>query len=327
MNRLALSVVCCLLSAVLQAQSIANTPKGIVVAHDGAIELHDVWRANGVANPTLVVADDDTAAAIDPLANEVAIVDLKTGKSSIEKTGETPIDALFLGNDLYILNRDSRTLQRGKTTIAVAADPAFLRESRGTLYVYSRVAGVLQEIGTNPFAIRRSLNVAPFASDMALDASYAYLTYPRAGKIATIDLAKMAPFGEQKVGAVPTGVAVMSRTIAVADPSAKRVWMIEGAQSFGQSVARGFLRGLLGLGLYSNRASEFPEGVDRVVMSGSIWLAYDSSTGTLYRFTKSNATAIAQRIAPHAFAITEQGVAWWDGTALRLHKATVVNHD
>jgi hypothetical protein len=321
MNRLATSAVCCLLSAVSNAQSITNTPHGIVVAHDGVIELHGdhlLWRANGVANPALVVANDDTAAAIDPLANEVAIVDLKSGKSSIEKTGETPLDALFLGPQLYILNRDSRTLQHGNITITVAADPAFLRESRGTLYVYSRLAGVLQEIGTNPFAIRRSLNVAPFASDMQLDASYAYLTYPRSGKLATIDLAKMAPFGEQKIGAVPASVAVMSRTIAIADPSAKRVWMIEGAQSFGQSVARGFLRGLLGLGLYSNRASQFPEGVARVVVSGSIWLAYDSSAGTLYLFTKSKATPIAQQVAPHAFAVTERGVTWWDGVAQTL---------
>jgi len=53
-------------------------------------------------------------------------------------------------------------------------------------------------------------------------------------------------------------------------------------------------------------------------MSGSIWLAYDSSAGTLYRFTKSKATPIAQQIAPHAFAITEQGVIWWDGVAQTL---------
>src|SRR4051794_14404511 len=219
--------------AMLLAAAIAVTAKGTVVAHDKSVELYDdtriIWRANGVANPALVVANEDQAAAIDPLANEVAITDLASGRTTITKTGETPIDALFAGRELYILNRDSRTLQRGHTTIALAADPAFLRESRGTLYVYSRLEGVLQEIGTKPFAIRRTLKVAPFASDMQLGAGFAYLTYPRAGKLVIVDLAKLKPYGEQKVGAVPTSIAIVARKLAIADPSAKRVWIIEGA--------------------------------------------------------------------------------------------------
>jgi len=311
----------------LLAAAIAITPQGTVVAHDRSIELYDdtrvVWRANGVANPSLVVANDQQAAAIDPLTNEVAITDLADGRTTITKTGETPVDALFLGRDLYILNRDSRTLQRGSTNLALAADPAFLRESRGTLYVYSRLEGVLQEIGTRPFAIKRTLKIAPFASDLQLGAGFAYLTYPRAGKLVIVDLAKMKPYGEQKVGAVPVSIALVARKLAIADPSAKRVWMIEGAQTFSQAVARGFLRGLIGLGLNRNRTSQFPSGVDRVVARGSSWIAYDSSTGTIYRSGK----AIAQAVGPRAFALTREGVVWWDDTALRLHKSTAVQHD
>jgi hypothetical protein len=304
--------------ALVLAAALAVTPKGIVVAHDRIIEIPNVWRANGVANPSLVVANEQQAATIDSLANEVAITDLATGKTTIRKTGETPVDALFVGRELYILNRDSRTLQHGNETIDVAADPAYLRTSRNRLYVYSRLEGVLQEIGTG-----RRLKLDPFASDMQLDANYAYLTYPRAGKLIVVDLANMRPYGEQKIGAVPVSVAVMGRTIAIADPSAKRVWMIEGAQTFGQAVARGFLRGLLGLGLYRNRDSEFPTGIDRVLARGSSWIAYDSSTGTIYRGGK----AIAQSVAPHAFALTGDGVVWWDDTALRLQKSTAVQHD
>jgi len=311
----------------LLAAAIAVTSRGTIVAHDRSIELHNdtriVWRANGVANPSLVVANEQQAAAIDPLTNEVAITDLADGRTTIAKTGETPIDALFLGRDLYILNRDSRTLQRGNATVALAADPAFLRESRGTLYVYSRLEGVLQEIGTRPFAIRRTLKIAPFASDLQLNASFAYLTYPRAGKLVIVDLAKMKPYGEQKVGAVPVSVALVARKLAIADPSAKRVWMIEGAQTFSQAVARGFLRGLIGLGLNRNRTSQFPSGVDRVIARGSSWIAYDSSTGTIYRGGKP----IAQAVGPRAFALTREGVVWWDDTALRLHKSTAVQHD
>jgi len=316
----------------LLATVLAATPRGTVVARDKSIELYDnnthvVWRADSVANPTLVVSNNEQAATLDPLANQVAITNLATGATTIAKTGETPIDALFLGRELYILNRDAHTLQRGSATISVARDPAFLRESRGLLYVYSRLEGLLQEISANPFVVRRTLPIPPFASDMQLDAGYAYFTYPRAGKIVTIDLMKMKPYGEQKVGAVPVSIGVRSRTIAVADPSAKRVWMIEGAQSFGQAVARGFLRGLLGLGLNLNSDSGFPTGVDRVFMRGSTSIAYDSATGTLYRFARSKATPIAQSIGPHAFAITPSGVVWWDETALRLHKWTAVQHD
>jgi len=89
------------------------------------------------------------------------------------------------------------------------------------------------------------------------------------------------------------------------------------------AVARGFLRGLIGLGLNRNRTSQFPSGVDRVIARGSSWIAYDSSTGTLYRSGK----AIAQSVGPHAFALTSNGIVWWDDTAPRLHKTTAVQHD
>jgi len=46
-----------------------------------------------------------------------------------------------------------------------------------------------------------------------------------------------------------------------------------------------------------------------------LWIAYDSSSGTLYRFTKSKSSVIAKGIAPQAFALTAGGVVYWkDGT-------------
>jgi len=153
------------------------------------------------------------------------------------------------------------------------------------------------------------------AVDAAVATGFALaVTYPRAGKLVIVDLAKMKPYGEQKVGAVPVSVAVVARKLAIADPSAKRVWMIEGAQTFGQAVARGFLRGLIGLGLNRNRTSQFPSGVDRVLARGSSWIAYDSSTGTIYRGGKP----IAQAIGPRAFALTGEKVVWWDDVAQTL---------
>jgi hypothetical protein len=125
------------------------------------------------------------------------------------------------------------------------------------------------------------------------------------------------------IGAVPTDLAfaggntaLTARILAVADPSAKRVWLAESTQSTTEAVARGFLRGLLGLGLFGGRASQFPTGVDRVAIRGKLWIAYDSSTRTLYHFTRKQSTVVARNVAPGAFALIEDGVAWWNGTSV-----------
>jgi hypothetical protein len=310
------------------ADAIATTPTGVVVAHGNSIELFDDrgvsrWRTDGVTLPMKIVTSSDRAAVIDPLANTVRIVDLRTGKATTAKTGETPIDATFAGRDLFVLDRDSSTVSRitpdGKTSsIRVAADPAFLRQSGGRLYVYSRLDGVLQEIGTAPFAVRKTVTISNSASDMEVDARNVYLLYPRAAKIRAIELKTFKQSGEIPIGAVPIDLAlagganaVSARTLAVADPSGKRVWITEGAQSLTQAISRGFLRGLLGLGLYSNKSSEFATGVDRVAAGGKRWIAYDSSTGTLYRVTRDKSTAIAKDVDPAAFAMRGEVLFYW----------------
>jgi hypothetical protein len=116
------------------------------------------------------------------------------------------------------------------------------------------------------------------------------------------------------------GTALSARILAVADPSAKRVWLTESTQSTAKAVARGFLRGFLGLGLFGGRASEFPTGVDRVETRGRNWIAYDSSSRTLYHFTRRKSSVLARGVAPGAFALTRDGVAWWDGTSVAEKK-------
>lgn len=86
-----------------------------------------------------------------------------------------------------------------------------------------------------------------------------------------------------------------------------------------KAIARGFLRGLLGLGLFDSRSSQFPTGVDRVEIVGKRWFAYDTSSGTLYRFDKRKSSVVAKGVSPAAFAVSARGVSWWsDG---RLHHA------
>jgi len=135
----------------------------------------------------------------------------------------------------------------------------------------------------------------------------------------------MKATGDIEAGVVPVDLtvaresnAVSATSLAIADPSAKRVWRIEGAQSVTSAVTRGFLRGLLGLGLFAPSSAEFPTGVDRVSGYGSAIVAYDTSTGTLYRVNRKKSSVLARGIAPGAFSVGEHGIAVLENGRLRL---------
>lgn len=306
----------------LSAQILTSTPKGVVAAHNGQITLANRRLADGLANPTFATASNTRVAVLDALANEAVIVDLNTGRATRTQTAETPIAAAFVNDELYILARDARVLQRGSVRIPLAADPAFLRTSQNRLYVYSRTTGAIEEIERD--RVTRRITAPPFASDFEIAGNTAYLAYPREGRIRAFTLTTLAPRGEIVVGAVPVDIAFASnataltaRTLAVADPSSKRVWLAETTQSTLEAFGRGFLRGFLGLGLFgSNRNSQFPTGIDRVEIRGAHWIAYDSSSGTLYRFTKRSSSVVATNVPPHGFTLTADGVAWWNGTSV-----------
>jgi len=323
---------CLLLSAfclAANAQVVADTKHGIVVAHDHRVEIAGGWNVDGVSNPGAIVVGENRVAVLDPLNDElVVIVD---GVATHRQTGATPLDGVFIGRDLFIIERDARAIERfaadgTRTSLPLAADPAFIRESFGRLYVYSRTAGVLQEITTSPFAVARTARVAPFASTVETDDRDAYFVYPREGTLRLVRLDTLQPDGELKVGAVPVDVvvstptALTARTLLVADPSSKRVWVTDAKQSAMQTFARGFVRGFLGLGVFSNRDSQFPTGVDRVLIAGKSWLVYDSSSRTLYRFDRQKSSVVAENIAPKGFTATPEGVFVWDETVRRLHR-------
>lgn len=310
-------VLILLLALPVFGQVLVDTPRGVVVAHNERIKLEGGWDEGGVRHPTGIVGSGERVAVLDALHDQVVIVELADGRLARYGTAATPIAAAFIGRDLYVLCRDARVVQRmGGPRIDVAADPAFLAQANGKLYVYSRTTGVVEEIAGDRVA--RRVTVAPFASDFEVSGNTGYLAFPREGRLRTVDLAQMKAAEAIDVGAVPVdvalaggGTALTARVLAVADPSAKRIWLTEGRQSTGKAVARGFLRGFLGLGLFGNRSSEFPTGVDRVVARGGRWIAYDSSSGTLYRVERRKSAIIAQGIAPKAFTLTAEGVAYW----------------
>jgi hypothetical protein len=319
------------------AAVVAATDRGVLVAQSGSVAMFDrsatrtLWTSDGLPTPGRIVTSKEQAVIIDPLASQIRLIELRSGRGTTLKTGETPIDGVFLNGRLYLLERDARALERigtdgTRASIALAADPAFVRQAAGRIYVYGRTSGVLQEITTSPFAIARSANVAPFASDLEVDSKNAFLVYPRGGKLGIVSLATMKT-SIADIGAVPVdaafesgGTALTARTLAVADPSAKRVWIVEGPETFAQAFARGFLRGLIGLGLYGGRTSQFPTGVDRVVIRGSRSYAYDSASGTLYRFTKSKSSVVAKDVAPEGFAIAADTIYIWNDAVHQLQR-------
>jgi hypothetical protein len=311
----------------LFAQTVATTPRGVLVAHDGVIELQGKWKSAGVTTPGAIATSDAKAAILDEIHDRVAIVDLGSGQTTVRRTQATPVSAAFAGNDLLIVDRDAHVIEKGELKIQLASGPEFLSVRNARAYVYSRIDGALQELGIEPFALLRTVAVKPFASAMQCDARNAYLVYPREGRVRVVDLAKMENAGEFRVGSVPTDIAIAgdptaltASRLAIADPSAKRVWIVEGRQSSFQAFTRGFLRGILGLGLFGGRETKFPTGVDRVIAHGARWLAFDSSTGTLYSVTKEEAAVLARGLAPQAFALTPEGVAYWQNGTLVAQK-------
>lgn len=270
----------------------------------------------------VVSTNGDRTALIDSYANEVRIT--SGNASRIVKTAETPVDARFVGGDLFVIARDAQRLERfdrngGRAGIDLAADPAFIREAGGYLYVYSRLDGIIQEIDPARFTIRRRATLGPFASDFETDGTNGYLLFPRAAKLISFPLRTLKEERSTPAGAVPVDMTIVRRgsalsaaSIAIADPAARRIWKVEGLQSVSGAFARGFVRGLLGLGLFAPKNTDFPTGIDRVESRGDVTVAFDSSSGTLYRLRGTKISRIATGIdgfalSQGAILITERG--------------------
>jgi len=319
------------------AEVVAATSRGVAVAHDGIIELRSngrlVWSAPGVDQATTIIVGEERMAILDAWANRVQIVSLIEGHGSTFTTGETPTSGLFIGNDLFILARDSNRLERigsdgSRASLDLNFDPAFMGASAERLYIYSRLKGSLTEVavGDHRMLVLRELAVPPHASDMEVMGRTAYLIYPREAKLMTVNLDKLEIAGSVAAGGAPTDIAIAGRAtalsapvIAIADPGSKRVWMTEGVQSVGAAFGRGFLRGLLGLGLIRPRSADFPRGIDRVTAAEGVILAFDSSSGTLYRVHRTEVVRIADGIDPKGFAISDGKAVFWRSGA--LHQA------
>jgi hypothetical protein len=314
-----------------RAQVVATAGRFVAVAHDRRLELFDdalrpIWSVQSVPNASRVVIGPDRIVVIDSSANDVEVYRLESGQSEHVVTDATPVDAVFIARTPYILDRDAqRVFRPAGPSVGVGPDTAFIRATNDKLYVYSRLDGYVAEIEPLPMILTHTVRVPPFASDFEVDGKSGYLVYPAEAKIRTVELATMRRTGDISAGVVPVDLSIASRgnglsasRLAVADPSAKRVWVVEGAESISAAVARGFLRGLLGLGLFRPASAQFPTGVDRVMTSGSITLAYDSTTRTLYRVNGSKSTVVARDLGAGSFAIAGNAITVWQNGSLRL---------
>lgn len=312
------------------AQSVAVTPEGVLVAHDNFVDLYDakslqrISRSDGVAYAGAIVVDHDDVAVLDPIHNRAIV----NGKSVT--TGETPVDGVFIDHQFFVLERDSRTLSHGGESVHTGAFPQFLRVSRGKLYVYSAVDGLLQEITVSPFAVAREMKVAPFAIDIEIDYATAYFLLPDVGMM-VFDLDHEKEEGRIPVGWFPTDITIAgsstmfkARVLAIADVASKRVWTVQGSQSNAAAFGRGFLRGMLGVHGFTGGKTDVPTGVDRVIARNAHWIAYDSSAGTIYDVTKRNPSdklpILGRNIGPHAFALGDDFLYLWQNGTLVAQK-------
>lgn len=293
----------------------------------GSIDLIDLNQGttrsipSEIEHPTQITlaANGREAFVVEAMNNRGAIVNIRQGTIRSVSLGETPVDATWLGAEIFVLCRDSAEVRKIRSngtaeSIPVSRGTSRLRVARGLLYAYDSQEGLIQEISPEPLTILRSGSTERFGSDFEVDGSSGYLVFPRSGRLIVVSLDKLTETGRLNVGAVPIDLALetdrtrlTAGSVAVADPSSKKIWRTERSQSFSEAFARGFARGLLGLGLFAPKSTEFPRGVDRVRVAGGSQAALDSSSGNLYATRGGRSTLVATGMTGVSFDLGSNG--------------------
>ncbi len=305
-----------LLAAPGHERTLVRATSGEIAALDPG-SLRALWTAGGVRTPRILAVSSDGrwAAAIDPIANQLAIADLSKATSRVIPLPETPVAATFDDGALFVLSRDAARLSRidpaDASIRSVDAPPAssHLVVTAQGAFAYAALTGETARFDRATLRLLARRMLPRFGADLEAEGASGYLVEPRTGRLTVFSLETLATLEERSAGAVPVDAAIEAAAsatrgakIAIADPSSKRVWRDEGAQSTAAAVGRGFLRGLLSLGLYNPGSTGFPAGVDRLARVGERLFAFDTSTGTLWTVRGERATEVARGIAWGAFA-------------------------
>jgi hypothetical protein len=346
-----------LLARLASAQAVAVTPSHrIAVAHDSVIELFAadgkrIWTLDGLPYVSTITVGETKLAVVDALDGRVVIADLADGRALPLPAPGTPIDALFIGDDLYLLERDTSTLERiaadgTRASVPTGAYPQLIRRSGKELYVYAGADGTIDELTTSPLARARSVAVPPFATGFAADRRFAYLLYPNDRKLVLYSLDSLAMAGEQEVGRFPIDLAILSGSGAAAPVETPYELFLQTGHWIGQTAdsqpgnasssvflaiadpARksifqveverpappiGSLLAPQSLAFGRPRRVSVPTAVDRVLTAGDGWVAYDSASRAVYALVDGNATPIAHDVGPHAFSARGGTIAFWNG--------------
>lgn len=320
---------------VLHATAFAATPvvifdattNTVAVAGEGEISVHEGSRGDLRyarpldLEPTFGIAAKGQILLLDAITNRGVILDIESRRSRSFRTGETPVDAAAFDGGFLVLCRDQssishHTLDGDGRIIAVPEQSTMLEVGANRAFVYSSSSGELASFGEKLNEVSRT-KTNNGASDLEISGTYLYLVYPRKGRVEAFDTKTLELREHFTVGAVPVDLVSTSEpnligagTLAVADPSSKRVWREEGSQSEMQAFSRGFLRGMLGLGLYGGKSTEIPTGVDRLFKSGKRLWAYDTSSRTLYAVSTKRITKAAENIDHRSIAPDERGGVW-----------------
>ena len=310
--------------ATLDAASVVvRAGEAIVHAVPGSIRVLAPGAAEprsypGLAYPGFgaIASDYALAAIFDPVDDRLAIVSSE-GAPRIVELRDAPTAAAFLGSALYVVSREKGSLTRigsddTEASVRASGNPGFVSISNDTVFTYDSVRGLVERFDPASLESSGTLTIDRFGSDFETDGRFGYLAIPGTGEVISFSLSTLDGRKTVQGGAVPVDVVVEKAsgtlspgTLAIADPASRRVWRVEGQQSGGAAFARGFLRGLIGLGLYAPRSSELPAGVDRIETAAGGLLAFDSSSGDLYRITPRRSERIATGVDPSGYA--------WDG--------------
>ncbi|MFN2238833.1 MAG: hypothetical protein ABR524_05540 [Thermoanaerobaculia bacterium] len=310
-----------LLPATLGAASVVlATGDAIVHAVPGSIRVlaagaTEPMNYQGLAYPGFgaVALEQSLAAIFDPVEDRLAIV-ASAGPPRIVELRDTPTAAAFLGSTLFVVSREKGTLTKigndgEKASVRSSGRPGFISISDGVVFTYDPIRGLIERFDPVSLESSGTLAIDRFGSDFETDGRSGYLAIPGTGEVISFSLSSLDGRKALQGGAVPVDVVVerassplSPRTLAIADPASRRIWRVEGQQSGGAAFARGFLRGLIGLGLYAPRSSELPTGVDRIESAAGGLLAFDSSSGDLYRITSKRSERIATGVDPSGYA-------------------------
>lgn len=268
--------------------------------------------------PTLAAVNRDTFLFADTITDRAALITRHGIVSKQFATGTTPVRVVPFRDGFLMLTRDDASLtfignDGGTRSIAVAEGSALLETANDRATVYSPVTGELMNVDAS-LRITSRMKSATGASDMEPAGDYLYLVHPGEGRIDVHDARTLDFIERVSAGAVPVDVetignrtAIGAGTLLIADPSSKRVWREEGTQSELEAFSRGFLRGMLGLGLFTPRSNEMPAGADRLLLSGNEVYALDSSSGTLYHVGRKSVAKVASGVAWSSLAADGEG--------------------